>query len=204
MVGTENAGIKPDVVAARPMRFFNEYRTDKATGETKVIEWVVWTKPGSAGRDETEQRVKDIIGTAKWKIFQPAYEAWKEGSEIPLEGTPLAAWAGLTPEQAECVRRAGVKTVEELADANERTIAAIRMPNARRYKDDAKRFIDSKDQFIAAGKIEEMEKNNEAMASELEELRAQMREMNNSPKDDTSPRPRGRPPKAKPDEEEAA
>jgi hypothetical protein len=58
-----------------------------------------------------------------------AYDAWKTGQEAPINGTPLAAWNGLTPEQAEIFRARSIRTVEEIASLNEATRAHIPLPN---------------------------------------------------------------------------
>ena len=44
--------------------------------------------------DETRRSSPTYIDmAAKWATIGPAYEAWKRGSEIPQDGTPLAAWS---------------------------------------------------------------------------------------------------------------
>jgi hypothetical protein len=117
-----------------------------------------------------------------WAQIQPHYLAWKEGNELPDNGTPLAAWSGVTPEQAEVLRRIGVKTIEGVASLTESILSQPPLPNLREIKAQAKLFLDGRDK---AGLVEELAKAramNEEMAAMLAAL------------EEDKPR-RGRPPK---------
>jgi hypothetical protein len=87
-----------------------------------------------------------------------AYDAWKTGQEAPINGTPLAAWNGLTPEQAEIFRARSIRTVEEIASLNEATRAHIPLPNLSSIVSAAKRFVDSADQTRFAAALADKEK----------------------------------------------
>lgn len=93
-----------------------------------------------------------------WGIVRPAYEAWKEGNQIPETGTPLAAWPGISSDQAEHLRAMGCKTVEDVAGLGE-AASKLPWPGARRLPETAADFLKAvstkeKDDEIAALKAQ--------------------------------------------------
>lgn len=53
---------------------------------------------------------------ADWaEKFRHMYELWKQGQEMPLEGTPIKGWGVISPAQQETLIRMHVLTVEQLA-----------------------------------------------------------------------------------------
>lgn len=135
--------------------FKTEYKNNGAT------DWVEIAPTGeSFERTHTWHRVKDLkpredvdearlsslsyrAAQARWSRIEPAYEAYKSGQDIPLDGTPLAAWAGVTPEQAALLRGMGIKTVEGVRDMGEGATARLPFPNARKLPELAKAFLSS-------------------------------------------------------------
>jgi hypothetical protein len=47
--------------------------------------------------------------------FEKQYKYWKEGHELPRQGTPVLTWQMLSPEQNARVRACGITVVEDLA-----------------------------------------------------------------------------------------
>lgn len=71
----------------------------------------------------------------KWKAD---YERFKQGLDVPTEGTPIRGWAVISPAQQENIIRANILTVEDLATAPEGALQMIGMGAvALRYKADA-------------------------------------------------------------------
>ena len=60
----------------------------------------------------------------KW---QRDYDRFKQGQEIPLEGTPIRGWKMLTGAQQENLIRLNILTVEDLAAANAEAVSHIGM-----------------------------------------------------------------------------
>jgi len=56
-----------------------------------------------------------------------AYEAWKAGLAIPANGLDIKNWPGVTPAQLKTCQEAGVRTVEDLGEANADTIRRLGM-----------------------------------------------------------------------------
>lgn len=165
--------------------FKSEYRADRE------IDWVEIAPAGEAfERTRTWHRIKDItppanvdetransIGykvlAARWAVVEPKYKAWKAGQDIPEDGTPLAAWAGVSPEQAAHLRHMGIKTVEGVRDMNEGATARLPFPNARKLPQLAAEFLSSKGEAEKDRMIAEMQ---ERMAIMEEMLAAQQPE----------------------------
>lgn len=148
--------------------FKTEYRADRAT------DWVQIAPAGEAfERTRTWHRIKDIqlpenvdydrqegisykVQAARWAVVGPKYQAWKAGQDIPADGTPLAAWAGVSPEQAEHLKRMGIVTVEGVRDMNEGAIARLPFPNAKKLPLLAGEFLSSKGEAAKDAELAEM------------------------------------------------
>lgn len=74
--------------------------------------------------------------------YKRGYENFKEGREIPPEGTPIMGWTGVGPAHQKAILDANVRTVEDLAIANEATLAAIGI-GSRGLKDKAQAYLDT-------------------------------------------------------------
>jgi len=160
--------------------FKTEYRADKS------IDYVEIAPKGEAfERTKSVLRIKDITPpafpdmespshiamVARWSHIGPAYEAWKAGNEIPEGGTPLAAWSGVTPDQAQFLNRMGIRTIEAVRDMSESTSVKLPWPNARQLSKLAGDFLSGRDTADKDRTIAEMA---ERMAAMEEMIAAQM------------------------------
>jgi hypothetical protein len=117
----------------------------------KDVDYVIIHPVGS--KDTVEKIAKDWLEdiqsqSQKGKMprewvdaFKKMYADWSAGLEVVPVGTSVRQWAGITKAQAENLCLAGVLTVEDLAAANEQTLAKIGM-GARGLKDKAQAWID--------------------------------------------------------------
>lgn len=169
----------------------------------KQVDWVEIAPSGEAfERTHTWLRVKDITPpehpdltapshiamVERWKQIGPAYEAWRNGQELPDDGTPLAAWSGVSPEQAAVLIRMGLKTVESVRDMSESAIVKLPFPNARKLPALAGEFLSGRDK---ASQAQELDAMREKMAA-MEEMLAEYMAKDEAPK-------RGRPRKQEAD-----
>jgi len=76
------------------------------------------------------------------KAHRKMYEDWKAGLEIVPIGFSVRQWPGISKAQAENLVIAGVLTVEDLASANEQTMARLGM-GARQLKEKAQAWLDA-------------------------------------------------------------
>lgn len=145
----------------RVIGFKTEYKLDKAT------DWVqIAPADSSFDKTRTWHRVRELtpppavdevarnslsykVMVARWDVIEPAYRAWKEGQDVPETGTPLAAWAALSPEQVAHLRLRGIKTVEDVRDMSESLFPHIPFPNVRQLPALAAKFLDGRDKAAA-------------------------------------------------------
>lgn len=199
-------------MSLRVIKFWTKY-IPQPDGSTRADDWVEYCAVGQAQLATTTSSVKSISrvrpvidhsddiaakhANARWDAIRPLYEAWKAGHEAPINGTPLAAWPGLSPEQADIIRNAGYRTVEEIADASDATINLVRLPGIREVQANAKRFLASKDQAKVAAQLAEKDQEINALKDRLDE----MAEMILSMKQEQEKPRRGRPPKVQADDD---
>jgi hypothetical protein len=111
-----------------------------------------------------------------WATIEPAYLAWKEGREVPLNGTPLAAWPGVTPEQAEVFRLAGIRSVEQVRDLTDSLRAKVRLPNTRELQDLAKLYLENTGVAAAAEREAAKDRQIADMAERMEAMEALLKD----------------------------
>ena len=72
--------------------------------------------------------------------FKKAYDAWKSGKEIPLNGTPILGWGVISPAQQETLIRLGILTVEDLGGVNDEGMRRIGM-SAGEFRNKARAWL---------------------------------------------------------------
>ncbi|MEN9924353.1 MAG: hypothetical protein RL268_479 [Pseudomonadota bacterium] len=164
----------------RVISFKTEYKGDKAiiwvelapSGENfdKVRTWHQVSKLiPPADWDETKKASDSYIAMAdRWNVVGPAYQAYVAGTEVPEHGTPLAAWSGVTAEQAAILRGMGIRTVEEVRDMGEGPLGRLPFPGARQMPKLAGDYLSG---ASAAEKDAELATMRERMAA-MEEMLA--------------------------------
>lgn len=181
-----------------------------------AVDYVEYCAPGMAQRSTTVATIKELsrvrtdadpddiagqLALARWNAIQPAYEAWKAGQAIPETGTPLGAWPGITPDQADIIKHFGLKSVEDVADASASVIGKVQLPGMMEIQEQAKRFLAAKDQSHVADAMAKKDTEIRDLTDQLEELRQiVLAQAKAAPADDLeadgSEKPRrGRPPK---------
>jgi hypothetical protein len=116
-----------------------------------------------------------------WDVVKPAHEAWKEGREVPLNGTPLAAWPGLTPEMAEIFRLAGIRSVEQVRDMNDALRSKVRLPNTIELMQNARLFLENSGAAAAAERQAEMQRRLDEQDAIIKELVSRLPEKADAP-----------------------
>jgi hypothetical protein len=75
-----------------------------------------------------EQQAREERIPKQWVVqYKEAYAAWKRGEELPVSGTAVKGWPVLSPAQQANVIAANVRTVEDLAQANDEAMRRIGM-----------------------------------------------------------------------------
>jgi hypothetical protein len=123
------------------------------------------------------------------RAYKEAYAAWKEGREMPVEGTAILTWPVLSPSQVKGLLDCQIRTVEDLAAANEETIARIGM-GGRNLKQKALDWLSSaktvgvKSEELTAVKQqnEDLKAKNEALAKQVADLAAKVKALESAKK----------------------
>lgn len=75
-----------------------------------------------------------------YERYTRAYEAWKRGEELPVDGTPIKGWAVISPAQMKNLIAINIVTVESLANVNEEGLRRIGMGSSE-LRDKAKAWL---------------------------------------------------------------
>lgn len=168
--------------------------------ENVAVDWVTWAPVGGVLSTQTTDRIKSIrpddsmlrndsSGTkgafmrARWAQIEPAFNAWKGGQEIPLNGTPLGAWPAVNAGQVDVLRHYGIRTVEEVSGLSEAQIERITLPGMRDLQRQARTFLDNSDRADSAKREADKDSQLEAMKERLAEMEALL-ETKTAPKAD--------------------
>ena len=126
------------------------------------------TPPENPNMDSLSHRVM----VERWKLIGPAYDAWKAGTAIPDDGTPLGAWSHITPAMADHLKRMHILTVEHVRDMSDEEAARLPFPDSRKLPKLADEFLSGKDKSDMLAENEALRERLEA----VEELLAQRME----------------------------
>lgn len=142
------------VAEARPPFVTFEVRAEEDRAKTietgiysvKNVDFAIITPQGSKDRIERkvdewfpqlEQQVREERFSTVWLDgFKSRYRIWKETNEIPENGHPIVNWPAASPAQVKTLLAGGVRTIEDLAVANEEVLARLGM-GARALKNRA-------------------------------------------------------------------
>ncbi len=158
----------------------------------KAVDWVIVSQPGS--KDTVEKEAKQWLEAAKHNPnFDPAwvdrfhtyYRMWKEGQEITPDGTHVRMWAPISKAEAEQLIASGLRTVEDLAIANEQALQAYGI-GARGLQQKARAWLESAAKTgKTAEEITHLRAKTESQDKQIEELREKIRQLARSaPKDE--------------------
>jgi len=103
--------------------------------------------------------------------FKRMYQLYNEGSDIPDNGIPVRTSLMFSPAEQHQILNANLRTIEELAQANEDAIRAMGM-GGRLYKERAKNALAMADQNKGALEIEKYQVALEQAIGELKDARA--------------------------------
>lgn len=128
-------------------------------------------RPVSAWFAHLAQEVQAERFPSDWlQKYRNDYAAWKEGREAPIDGTPLVSWPPISPAMLKELLGLRVRTVEDLAAANEETLARLGM-GARALKQQAVDWLATSNNIgKVAGQLTALQVKLEAQAKQIETL----------------------------------
>ena len=159
---------------------------DKGSYVAKDVDYAFITPAGS--KDCIEKPVADWFQQLKEQVengrfpeewlrnYQHKYQQWNETGEIPVIGTAVKNWAVASPAQVEMLLKLHVRTVEQLAGANEEVIGRLGM-GARSLVDKAKAYVEQQESGVGklveenAALKQQAESSAQALAAQAEQLK---------------------------------
>lgn len=142
------------------------YAPAHAAMYTQIKDRVEWMRPPDTLRNDDEGKKMDFLRW-RWDMIDKAYKAWKEGHEIPLDGTALGVWPGINAAQAQAFQSVGIKTVEQVATMPDSILSKVPLPSVRELKAQAEAFLEASDRSSVANRMTEMEAKNTALSEQL-------------------------------------
>ena len=136
--------------------------------ERKADEWF----------DKLKQDVSEGRCPREWlAAFKEVYKEWCEGREAPVNGTPITDWPPVSPSQVKTLLSLQVRTVEDLAAANEEVLGRIGM-GGRALKQRAVDWLTSSESAgKASGELSALKAANENLQARNTQLEAQLKEL---------------------------
>lgn len=164
--------------------------------KTRDVDFAIVTPQGS--KDRTERNVKEWFAQLEQMVqenrfprewmtaFRGSYAAWKEGREIPVDGTSVMYWPVASPSQVKSLLDAKLRTVEDLAAANEESIHRLGM-GGRALKDKAVAWLAaasgpgkvSEELTALRTQLEAATARNQLLETQLRELATQVSALGN-------------------------
>lgn len=109
--------------------------------------------------------------------WEREYERYKQGHEIPLEGTPIKGWKLITGSQQEELIRIHIRTVEELANLTDDGVRNFGM-GAVELKRRAQAWIaQNESKETGAIKLNELSKENDSLRDQVLLLSSKLDEL---------------------------
>lgn len=119
----------------------------------------------------------DELSLLKWRIIEPKYRQWLAGQEITQDGTPLAAWHGISREQADALKFRGIHTVEQLSQLTDTHIQSYGISNLRQLRDSAQRYVTTLDKGAVEAELAEKDIKITALQDQIAEMAAVLQRM---------------------------
>lgn len=114
------------------------------------------------------------LPAAHAEYYEKAYRHWKNGQELPIAGTPIRGWALIPPSQQEVIVRAGIRTVEDLAQMNGEAMQRIGM-GAVTMKNMAQAWIEqAEDKGPLSMKQAALQRDNDLLWLQVQKLTEQL------------------------------
>lgn len=157
----------------------------------KDVPYAIITPQGSKDRIERvaeewfsqlEQQSRENRFPSEWlRAFKSSFKDWQEGHEPAVNGTDVRNWPAASPAQVKALLDVRVRTVEDLASANEETISRLGMGGralkARAVEWLASAFSTGKQaEVLSALKAEnaDLKSRNDSLEAQLRDLAARL------------------------------
>ncbi len=207
----EPSNVRSDTPQIVVLDIWEDYQPD-GKGNVVPVEMVKWQKIGVSTpavtiekiarlkeRPATESR-KGRPASPLWPAIEPAYNAWKNGNEVPMTGTPLGSWPGCPPGLSKALKNFQVRTVEEFVRMPDGQRDRIQHPGIRALVTVAEDFLKAKQAKDAVAEMTaDVQRENDELRQMVQDLQSQVNFLQNKTvgnievkeADDSAPKPTG-------------
>lgn len=182
MLGISNKSGRPHIRFETRSEEDREATISAGMKKYKDVDWVFVTPQGA--KDAVEDKAVDWLNKIKQKAqtgfydiewidtFHKMYEMYKQGKEMPIDGTPLRMLPHLfTPAEIQNCANVNIQTLEQLASMNEEAISRLGM-GGREWKSRAQEAIS-----LSAGKGDSIKIS--ALQTENDDLKTRVSDLEN-------------------------
>ena len=114
-------------------------------------------------------------------LWKEGYNKWKNGQEMPLNGTPIKGWGMISPAMQETLIRMRCMTIEDLAVLNDEGLRRVGM-GSMELRNKAKNWLQAiKDQGPLVTQVTALEQENKILKEQVETLITQVASLKNAP-----------------------
>lgn len=162
------------------------------------VDFVIITPQGSKDKiekvatewlDQCRSQVKEARLPQTWfNHYKAIYDAFKEGKEAPVNGKPLITWTPASPGQIKTLLTYGLRSVEDLANANEEVIARLGMGGRQLRQLAINWLAEAKEIGVSAVQITELQAQNAVLKEQVERLSTQVQALARSTATEAPPR----------------
>jgi len=154
---------------------------------TKDVDYALVTPRGS--KDRVERIVAEWFPMLRQEAangrfplpwvtaIESGYADWKAGRETPIVGTAIKNWPVISPSQVIMMQQLGIRSVEDLASANEELITRIGMGGRALVQQAVSWLASSTDIGKVTAEISSLKVVNESLLRENTELRKDLQTM---------------------------
>jgi hypothetical protein len=164
--------------------FKQTFEKNKETGNyDKPTDWVTYSPIHAVQSSVITDRISAMMPPAslrsdddgkkmeflrhRWEMIERPYRAWKEGIEIPLDGTPLGSWPAINSTFVQVFHDHGIKTIERVASLPESMFSKIPLPNVRELARQAQLFLENIEKSAASNRLSDIERSNAELKEQL-------------------------------------
>lgn len=128
-----------------PEKIYYKYTT-LDDGSIKQDLWVNWRKKGQQHGNVTPEQWSRLVKNPEneiYKVLKPYVDHFLKGETDPVNGIPLGAWPGGTPELTEALNSVNIRSVEDLARMEDHQLTKLAIPGIRDKQKHARAYLDA-------------------------------------------------------------
>lgn len=169
------------------MQIFDQPVLENGLPNGRVVRMVEYAPTGSEDMTRIVRPVEEVLNVefiddpdsvmhnyakARAAIFRRALEYHQSMEQTPDGHMALETWAGLTPIMCKALRKAGVRSLQELAEASEPTKARMHVMNPGKLVEHCRMFLASADKTSTTSQLLKATEDNRILSDRIAQMEA--------------------------------